>query len=1258
MTRPTLGGKRAGPGSRLSDAAELGWELGVPADAITALNDVAVAAGLAGSQKDLAELVVDRARVIAGGEGAVLRWFDPTTNAFQLLASKGVPSGIGKEIAATEHTAIAGAFKDRQPVIVNDYQASAETTSWGRRHRIRAQVAVPLLIAGRPVGTLAVVSYTDHQYQARDALFLSLLAAIVAPALEASRLAQEVRRQADVVKQVYDALAVAVIVFDGHGIATHHNSAALAALGPEALARVRSRQLPLYHEDGKRVTHAERPSTRALATRRPVRGTIVGFDRGGRRWAYVDAVPIVDASGDVDGVVTSSMDITSLKAAEGRLRLDSERLRRLIAVQAEVGNPELTAQMVMDLVSARAVELTGAAGAAIQLANGEETVVAAGVGFGHELKGMRFPLKGNPLNGCIADGGPESTSDGWVDPRCDQRAMRTAGIRSLVMAPIRHDGRVIGGLQLQSPEPEAFAGEEAGTLELLAGFAGAAISKARAAEAMRESEELFSGAFQASGVGMAMTALDGSLVRANPSLCGLFGYAESELVGPDLGRLVFPEDLHLLVKTMSGLYETAEQSVLSCVIRAVHRDGHLIWVRITASMIRRDGRPQHVLVHIADVTEERRAEAILTSERERLGEIIEAQHDLAGSEVDVDALLHLLAERTIRLTGAGAVAVLVPKDGRLVVSASAGEPVITTGYTLPIEGSLAGLSFKTGRKQQIADAWNDPHAHTSTAKESGLRAMISQPLMSGGKVIGILQLMSVTPGALDETDVRTLEMIAGFAAAAFDRSSATARLQSSERRTRAVIESAPYPIVIFDTNSAAIVEFNPAAERAFGRARTDVIGQSTSTLVPAKRAEAFGRWLREGRSAGTAEYAGRLFENTGIRADGSEFPIEIAIADLPEEIHLAGAFIRDLSMRERLRETNERLAAVIADARVILFACDREGRVTLSEGKGMSVLGIKPEDIIGHDLRELLASQPDAIRHLERALSGDSFRGQIHLAEPDLFLEGTYSPIRDETGAFTGVSAILTDVTDRVRADTAQRESEAKTQLMAMMNHEVRTPLNSILGFAQLLAEPKVGELNDLQRRYLNNVEIAGRQLLALVNDSLDLAKLKAGHMEINLEDLQVDAVLERAADTVRPLAVSRGLVLQVDSAPELFVRADARHLGQVVLNLLSNAIRHTAPPGTVRLCAGEDSSGAVLIRVIDTGQGIPHEDLELIFEEFFQSRNHAAGGTGLGLTISRRLMQLMSGSISVTSEMGKGSYFTLRLDGHGAGATGVSTKA
>jgi signal transduction histidine kinase len=237
---------------------------------------------------------------------------------------------------------------------------------------------------------------------------------------------------------------------------------------------------------------------------------------------------------------------------------------------------------------------------------------------------------------------------------------------------------------------------------------------------------------------------------------------------------------------------------------------------------------------------------------------------------------------------------------------------------------------------------------------------------------------------------------------------------------------------------------------------------------------------------------------------------------------------------------------------------------------------------------------------------------------------------------------MATDVSDRVKGNLAREESDAKSRLVAVVNHEVRTPLNSILGFTELLLNEGAGPLTDKQRRYATNVEAAGRHLLALVNDSLDLSRIAAGRMDMEIFDLELAPILDQAAGQIQPLVDSRGLEIRVDAGGRPWVKADRRRLLQVLWNLLSNAIRHT-PTGGVITISARMAPGSVAISVKDTGIGIPADQLERIFEEYVQVEGQG-DGTGLGLPVSRRLAKLMDGDIRVVSEVGVGSTFTVTL--------------
>ena len=237
----------------------------------------------------------------------------------------------------------------------------------------------------------------------------------------------------------------------------------------------------------------------------------------------------------------------------------------------------------------------------------------------------------------------------------------------------------------------------------------------------------------------------------------------------------------------------------------------------------------------------------------------------------------------------------------------------------------------------------------------------------------------------------------------------------------------------------------------------------------------------------------------------------------------------------------------------------------------------------------------------------------------------------------------FSDVTAIREAEDARRETEAKDRFLASMSHELRTPLNSVLGFAQLLEQ---GDLDHRQRRYVSHIVSSGRHLLELVNDVLDLSKVAAGRLDVKLEPVPVRECLEELVGRTRPLAETASLSLELTGSARPVVFADRRRLEQVVLNLLSNAIKFTPTGGRVRIGCGT-SRGRAWITVTDSGAGIAPEHIAVIFDEFTQveeGRNRRHEGTGLGLSLCRRLLDLMEGDISVESTVGEGSIFRVTL--------------
>ncbi len=242
-------------------------------------------------------------------------------------------------------------------------------------------------------------------------------------------------------------------------------------------------------------------------------------------------------------------------------------------------------------------------------------------------------------------------------------------------------------------------------------------------------------------------------------------------------------------------------------------------------------------------------------------------------------------------------------------------------------------------------------------------------------------------------------------------------------------------------------------------------------------------------------------------------------------------------------------------------------------------------------------------------------------------------------------SRLFNEIQDKSRQ--LELANQHKSEFLANMSHELRTPLNAIIGFSEVLSEKMFGDVNDKQLEYLLDIHSSGHHLLTLINDILDLSKIEAGRMELELSEFDLGMLLDNAMTLVRERATRHGLTLTLDVAEgvEEWV-ADARKVKQVVINLLSNAVKFTPPGGSVALRARHVAVG-VEVAVIDTGMGIAPDQQALVFEEFRQASGdylRKSEGTGLGLSLARRFVELHGGTIRLESALGQGSTFAFIL--------------
>ena len=247
------------------------------------------------------------------------------------------------------------------------------------------------------------------------------------------------------------------------------------------------------------------------------------------------------------------------------------------------------------------------------------------------------------------------------------------------------------------------------------------------------------------------------------------------------------------------------------------------------------------------------------------------------------------------------------------------------------------------------------------------------------------------------------------------------------------------------------------------------------------------------------------------------------------------------------------------------------------------------------------------------------------------------------------LQSYTTSLEQKVSEKTAQLElaNRHKSEFLANMSHELRTPLNAVIGFSDVLKEQYFGELNAKQGEYVKDINESGQHLLSLINDILDLSKIEAGHMDLDLSQFSLPMAIDNAMVLVRERALRHQLQLRADIAPDVTdVVADERKFKQILINLLTNAVKFSYPHGWVEVIARRDTNG-VMVTVKDSGMGVAPEDHAVIFQEFRQLKSDGRAkleGTGLGLSLAKRLVELHGGRIWVESELGNGASFMFTL--------------
>ncbi len=497
---------------------------------------------------------------------------------------------------------------------------------------------------------------------------------------------------------------------------------------------------------------------------------------------------------------------------------------------------------------------------------------------------------------------------------------------------------------------------------------------------------------------------------------------------------------------------------------------------------------------------------------------------------------------------------------------------------------------------------------------------------------------------------------------------------------RELVDAAPDGVVVCDA-TGTILLVNAQGARMFGYAASELIGRPVDVLVPLSVRDHHRHHVSRYTGTPKLREMGSGLELFGTRKDGSEFPIEISLSPIKTDGGLlVTAGIRDITERKHLAAESRRAHGYLSSA----IESVKDAFALFDERDRVMMVNSTARELLGRDLGSAIVGRAFG-EVLRAAIAGGAFdfsteskerllaRWLAYHQNPTGTLDvragtGRYLRVHERKTAERGTVLTIADVTDDVQAaeelraarETAESASAAKSEFLSSMSHELRTPLNAILGFAQLLERDRKNPLDTRQLQRLQHVLRGGEHLLRLIDDVLDLAKIEAGGITVSLEAVELAPVVTEVLDTLGPMA-ERAQVTLVRPALTVgpTVVADRTRLAQILMNFGSNAIKYGKEGGRVELVI-EAGPARTRVSVIDDGIGIPAAKQERIFEPFQRAGQEAGPieGTGIGLTISKRLAELMRGGVGFASVEGQGSRFWIDIPNHQVAAADPRAQA
>ena len=871
--------------------------------------------------------------------------------------------------------------------------------------------------------------------------------------------------------------------------------------------------------------------------------------------------------------------------------------------------------------------------------------------------------------------------DAHTDPRtCEfsQSYLTPLGITSMLDTPIRFGGQIVGVVCIErigenSPwtaEEENFAGSIADLVSLVL----EARDRQRTAAALKESEERWQLALYANNDGIWDWNLQTNEIFYSERWKAMLGYEDWEITNnhDEWTKRVHPEDLERVTNAFDA-HLNQKTTYYKVEYRLRCKDGSYKWIQDRGKSLRDEkGNPIRVVGSHTDISDRKKAEEALQQQAQKDSLLGSISQRFLNQDIDtaIDFTLQALGEFT-------------NSDRAYVIRYSECQKLLWMTYEWNNDGiqsitedfqqlsietfpwfSQQLLSGKSVKLDSLSDLPTEAKPEKAHLESDGTQSMLVVPMINADKAVGYLGLDVLHSTKIwTEEDVNLVKLVGEFIAIAQAQQQAETALQESQARLSGILDNVNEAIISVDEKQR-ITLFNHGAEQTFGYTASEVLGQPFELLLPTRFAEIHHQHVKDfGQTSEIARKMGGRLPVFGRRRDGSEFMAEVSISQL----NLGGrkiftAVVRDITERqqaeEALRESQQKLQAILDNSPTVVYLKDCQGYYLLVNHQFENLFHLTTEQIIGKTDAEIFPHEiAVALRANDRQViaEGESLYFEEIVPQDDgihTYLSIKF-PLYDTKGNVYGVCGISTDISDRKKSESelnrakeaAETANRAKSEFLASMSHELRTPLNAILGFTQVMNRDS--SLSNEQQQNLGIISRSGEHLLELINDILEMSKIEAGRTTLNENSFDIYRLLDSLEEMLRLKADAKGLQMIFERTPDVpqYVKTDEGKLRQVLINLVGNAIKFTAEGGVI-LRGKTINDGHLLFEIEDTGPGIAPEEIDKLFEAFGQTETgrKSQQGTGLGLPISQKFVQLMGGNIRVSSVLGQGTMFSFDI--------------